>query len=205
MGVGRAAGKNKAEDAAKMAVSSPLMETLGGIAIAAVIVYSGWRVISGGQTPGAFFSFLTALLLAYDPAKRLAKVNVDLNAVLPGVRMYFDFLDTPAAEGPAEGVGEDERPGDEGDAEDDGEGAHEQAALAGHQPGIRQLADAQGEIEPAAHQVDDAHPGGIGHLPALAVRCRDARAAGQGHTQCLGQGVHRQRSAHGVAVTHRRR
>ncbi|MDQ0470873.1 ABC transporter ATP-binding protein [Labrys wisconsinensis] len=82
--------------------SSPLMETLGGMAVAVVIIYSGWRVIAGGQTPGAFFSFLTALLLAYEPAKRLAKFNVDLNAALAGVRMYFDFLDSPTAEGPAE-------------------------------------------------------------------------------------------------------
>ena len=63
------------------------------------MVYGGWRVIVSGQTPGQFFSFITALLLAYDPAKRLAKFNVDLNAALAGVRMLYEFLDTPEPEG----------------------------------------------------------------------------------------------------------
>jgi subfamily B ATP-binding cassette protein MsbA len=82
--------------------SSPLMETLGGVAVAMVVVYGGWRVIVSGQTPGQFFSFITALLLAYDPAKRLAKFNVDLNAALAGVRMLYEFLDTPEPEGAIE-------------------------------------------------------------------------------------------------------
>jgi ATP-binding cassette subfamily B protein len=84
--------------AAVGARTSPLMETLGGLAIGLVILYGGYAVIDGGQTPGAFFSFITALLLAYEPAKRLARVNVDLGAQLVGVRMLYDFLDTPAGE-----------------------------------------------------------------------------------------------------------
>ena len=52
--------------------ASPLMETLGGVAIAIAIIYGGYRVIVGGATPGAFFSFIAAFLLAYEPAKRLA-------------------------------------------------------------------------------------------------------------------------------------
>lgn len=78
--------------------SSPMMETLGGITVAVVILYGGWRVIHDGQTPGAFFSFITAFLLAYEPAKRLAKFNVDLSGALVGVRMMFDFLDSPGSE-----------------------------------------------------------------------------------------------------------
>ncbi|MEL6211673.1 MAG: ABC transporter transmembrane domain-containing protein, partial [Pseudomonadota bacterium] len=50
----------------------PLMETVAGLAIAAVILYAGHRVTDGTQDPGAFFAFLTALLLAYDPARRVA-------------------------------------------------------------------------------------------------------------------------------------
>lgn len=84
--------------AAVGALTSPLMETLGGVAIGVVILYGGYSVIDGGQTPGAFFSFITALLLAYEPAKRLARVNVDLGAQLVGVRMLYDFLDIPADE-----------------------------------------------------------------------------------------------------------
>ncbi len=85
--------------------SSPLMETLGGFAIAASVVYSGYRVIETGATPGEFFSFITAFLLAYDPAKRLARLNIELNSALVGVRILFDVLDSPATE-PAD----DDRP-----------------------------------------------------------------------------------------------
>ena len=55
--------------------ASPLMETLGGCAIAASLVYGGYNVIVRGSTPGQFFSFLTAFMLAYEPAKRLARLN----------------------------------------------------------------------------------------------------------------------------------
>jgi subfamily B ATP-binding cassette protein MsbA len=78
--------------------ASPLMETLGGIAIALVVVYGGYRVIIGGSTPGAFFSFITAFLFAYEPAKRLAKLNLDLSNGLVGVRVLFEILDTPESE-----------------------------------------------------------------------------------------------------------
>lgn len=78
--------------------SSPMMEALGGLAIAVVIVYGGLRVIVDGQAPGAFFSFITAVLLAYEPAKRLARMHVDLNASLMGVSMLYDFLDEKEVE-----------------------------------------------------------------------------------------------------------
>lgn len=76
--------------------TSPLMETLGGIAIALVILYSGWRTIIGGQSPGEFISFLTALLLAYEPAKRLSRLQVGLEQGLVGVRLMFEVLDRPS-------------------------------------------------------------------------------------------------------------
>jgi ATP-binding cassette subfamily B protein len=78
--------------------SSPMMETLGGFAIAIVVTYGGARVINDGAAPGAFFSFITALLLAYEPAKRLARLHVDLSACLPGVAMVYAFLEEPSAE-----------------------------------------------------------------------------------------------------------
>jgi len=64
--------------------ASPLMETLGGFAIAAGLMYGGYRVVAMGATPGQFFSFLTAFLLAYEPAKRLARLNIELNSSLIG-------------------------------------------------------------------------------------------------------------------------
>jgi ATP-binding cassette subfamily B protein len=78
--------------------TSPLMETLGGVAIAIAIVYGGYRVIEMGATPGEFFSFLAAFLLANEPAKRLARLNLDLNTGLVGVRMMFEIIDSPATE-----------------------------------------------------------------------------------------------------------
>ncbi len=76
--------------------SSPLMETLGGFAIAMAITYGGYRVIETGATPGEFFSFITAFLLAYEPAKRLARLNIELNSGLVGVRILFEVLDSAA-------------------------------------------------------------------------------------------------------------
>jgi subfamily B ATP-binding cassette protein MsbA len=78
--------------------ASPLMETLGGCAIALVLIYAGYRVIETGATAGQFFSFITAFLLAYEPAKRLARLNIELNSALVGVRILFEVLDSPPSE-----------------------------------------------------------------------------------------------------------
>ncbi|MDP4796821.1 MAG: ATP-binding cassette domain-containing protein, partial [Rhodospirillales bacterium] len=75
------------------ALSSPIMETLGGIAVAIVIVYGGFRVIHQNLDPGSFFSFITALLLAYEPMKRLANLNASLQEGLAGAQRMFDLLD----------------------------------------------------------------------------------------------------------------
>jgi ATP-binding cassette, subfamily B, bacterial MsbA len=82
--------------------SSPLMEALGGFAIAGALIYGGYRVIETGATPGQFFSFLAAFMLAYEPAKRLARLNIDLNSGLVGVRILFDVVDHPPTEQPDE-------------------------------------------------------------------------------------------------------
>ncbi len=78
--------------------SGPLMEALAGCAIALVIMYAGWSVLHGGRTPGEFFSVITALLLSYEPAKRLARLNIDLAGQLLGARMLFDVLDMKPTE-----------------------------------------------------------------------------------------------------------
>ena len=80
--------------------SGPLMETLGGFAIAIALIYGGFRVIESGATPGQFFSFLAAFMLAYEPAKRLARLNLDLSSGLVGVRILFDVIDHPPSEMP---------------------------------------------------------------------------------------------------------
>jgi len=79
--------------AATRALSSPIMETLGGIAVAIVIVYGGLQVIQQSLDAGSFFSFLMALLLAYEPMKRLANLNTSLQEGLAGAQRLFALLD----------------------------------------------------------------------------------------------------------------
>jgi subfamily B ATP-binding cassette protein MsbA len=76
------------------ALSSPIMETMGGIAVSIVIMYGGYRVINENLDAGSFFSFITALLLAYEPMKRLANLNASLQEGLAGAQRLFDLLDT---------------------------------------------------------------------------------------------------------------
>jgi ATP-binding cassette, subfamily B, bacterial MsbA len=78
--------------------ASPLMETLGGLAVAGGLMYGGYSVVALGATPGQFFSFLTAFLLAYEPAKRLARLNIELNSSLIGARKLLEIIDSPATE-----------------------------------------------------------------------------------------------------------
>ncbi|MBS0530760.1 MAG: ABC transporter ATP-binding protein [Proteobacteria bacterium] len=78
--------------------SSPLMETLGGFAIAGALMYGGYSVVALGAKPGQFFSFITAFLLAYEPAKRLARLNIELNSNLIGARKLLEIVDSPATE-----------------------------------------------------------------------------------------------------------
>jgi subfamily B ATP-binding cassette protein MsbA len=78
--------------------SAPMMEILGGFTVSLAIIYGGYRVIDTGATPGQFFSFLTAFLLAYEPAKRLARLNLDLNNALVGVRILYEVIDSPLGE-----------------------------------------------------------------------------------------------------------
>ena len=75
------------------AAASPIMETLGGIAVAAVIFYGGSRVIAGETTPGTFFSFMMALVMAYQPMKSLANLNTALQEGLAAAQRLFVMLD----------------------------------------------------------------------------------------------------------------
>ena len=78
--------------------ASPLMEMLGGFTVALATIYGGYRVIETGATPGEFVSFMAAFLLAYEPAKRLARLNIDLNNNLVGVRILYEIIDSPPGE-----------------------------------------------------------------------------------------------------------
>ncbi|MEX0591475.1 MAG: ABC transporter ATP-binding protein [Xanthobacteraceae bacterium] len=78
--------------------ASPIMESLGGVAIALVLIYGGYRVIELGATPGEFVSFITAFLLAYEPAKRIARLNINITRSLMAIRKMFDMLDSTPLE-----------------------------------------------------------------------------------------------------------
>lgn len=74
--------------------TSPIMDMLGGFAFAAIILYGGTQIAAGELDAGSLFSFITAFMLVYEPAKRLGKFNVDYQKHLVGVRMVYDILDT---------------------------------------------------------------------------------------------------------------
>jgi len=76
------------------AFSHPLMELLGGIAVAIIIWVGGYRVIRGELTPGAFFSFMTALFMLYAPIRDLNKVNLEVQEGLAAAIRVFELLDT---------------------------------------------------------------------------------------------------------------
>ncbi len=71
----------------------PLMELLGGIAIAGVILYGGSQVITGTSTPGAFFAFITALLMSYEPLKRLTHQQATLQEQMAAAARVFSLME----------------------------------------------------------------------------------------------------------------
>ena len=75
------------------ALSSPLLEVIGIGAIAFIVWYGGSLVIDGQMKPGAFFSFLAAMFLAYAPVKRLARANVLVQRALAAANRVFEMLD----------------------------------------------------------------------------------------------------------------
>jgi ATP-binding cassette subfamily B protein len=74
--------------------ASPLMEVIAGFAIAMVVLWAGYEIIYHDVKPGALMSFIAAIALAYEPAKRLAQMQIQLEAGLVGVRMMYELLDT---------------------------------------------------------------------------------------------------------------
>ncbi len=75
------------------ATSSPIVETISGVMIAAVIYYGATRVTAGETTPGTFFAFITAVMLAYQPIKSIAKIAPQIQNSLAAAQRIFDLLD----------------------------------------------------------------------------------------------------------------
>lgn len=75
------------------ALSSPVMEFLGGLGIAFIVWFGGLKVINGTSTPGTFFSFLTAVMMLYDPVKKLSKLNNTIQEGAAAATRIFDILE----------------------------------------------------------------------------------------------------------------
>ena len=71
----------------------PLLEVLGGAAVAAVLGFAGWRAAAGGSTLGNFTGFVTALLIASRPLRALGSLNAALQEGLAGLVRVFRVID----------------------------------------------------------------------------------------------------------------
>ena len=78
------------------ALSSPVMEFLGGLGIAVIILYGGFQVIRGTSTPGTFFSFMAAVIMLYDPIKKLTKINNAVQEGMAAANRIFDVIEREA-------------------------------------------------------------------------------------------------------------
>lgn len=76
-------------------LSSPSMEFISAFGIGIIIWYGGGQVIEGSMTTGAFFSFVAALIMLYDPFKSLNSAMMDLQNALAGAERVFGLLDSP--------------------------------------------------------------------------------------------------------------
>ena len=76
---------------------SAITEMLGGFAVAIVVWYGGSQVMAGANTPGALFSFIGAVMLAYKPAKTLSNLNISLQEGLAAAKRLFTLLDEKPA------------------------------------------------------------------------------------------------------------
>lgn len=86
--------------------NGPLTESLAGLSVAGVMAYAAFQAIYGGVLPGAFFSFITALLLAYEPAKRLAKLQVQMERAAVNAKMIYEILDMQTHQRDKPGAGQ---------------------------------------------------------------------------------------------------
>jgi ATP-binding cassette subfamily B protein len=89
---------------------TPLIDLMAGIVVGLMFLYGGYRILVLGAAPGEFLSFVSAFLLAAEPAKRIARLNFELQGALVGVQVLFDVLDLPdAGEAPPKGDAKVER------------------------------------------------------------------------------------------------
>ncbi|RPH38948.1 MAG: lipid A export permease/ATP-binding protein MsbA [Desulfobulbaceae bacterium] len=93
------------QDARFRSMQHPLMEFIGGVAIALIIWFGGNEVIHGTATPGTFFAFLTALIAAYEPVKGVSRINSTIQQGLAAANRVFSLLDVVPEITDKEGAG----------------------------------------------------------------------------------------------------
>jgi subfamily B ATP-binding cassette protein MsbA len=80
------------------AFTSPMTEVLAAVGVAAVLAWGGASVVSGGRTVGGFLGFLSALVLLYEPFKKVVRTNNVFQTGLGAAQRIFDLLDEPGEE-----------------------------------------------------------------------------------------------------------
>ncbi len=83
------------KDVSTRAISHPLMEFLGGVAMAGIMIYGGHRIQSGAITPGDLVSFLAALMMLYEPVKKISSLNMEIQNGLAAATRVYKLLDEP--------------------------------------------------------------------------------------------------------------
>jgi subfamily B ATP-binding cassette protein MsbA len=74
-------------------ITVPFVELVGGIAVSSIIFLGGLQVIKYGYSPGSFFSFLTAILLLYEPVKSLSRLNNNLQEGIAASSRVFEIME----------------------------------------------------------------------------------------------------------------
>ncbi|MEO0278896.1 MAG: ABC transporter ATP-binding protein, partial [candidate division WOR-3 bacterium] len=77
-------------------INVPLIEFISSIAVAVIVFFGGIKVTEGKMSPGDFFSFITALMLMYDPINKIASVHADMNSAFAASKRIWDFLSLEA-------------------------------------------------------------------------------------------------------------
>jgi ATP-binding cassette, subfamily B, bacterial MsbA len=102
-----------ADAARKRAMLEPILEVLGGVVVAGVIAFAGWRIAQGYGSAGAFTGFLGALMMAAQPVRAIGTLNTVLQEGLAAAQRIFALLDEasqvadrPGAVAMARAVGE---------------------------------------------------------------------------------------------------
>ena len=92
--VARALYKANLKVTAAMSVMPPIMELLGGVAVAAALWYGSQEIASGALTTGGFAKFVIALMAMYGPVKKLSRVNAIIQQAIAASQRIFELMDT---------------------------------------------------------------------------------------------------------------